>query len=257
MQLGKFWGSTFMYIFDCKKKINDKKKVYHCKSWQRHGSWSTITFVSIRSVVLRPDGDSAAAGEHLWVGEGRGQRSPELHELPDGPAPFHHGDLGPTAAALWHPGDHLRLVHHHRPHHVLPVRTQGQEKTPPRHIKVGVGPRSPPNPTHTHVCTHTRCFSAPIPLCTCEMKVSPVVLLQQTSSFPPLATHFSATQWVPIPDVALSLHVALAVKEKKRNTQKEDLRWNGQEDTLSFHVVLKGTAVLRAEENITIQDSAG
>lgn len=122
--------------------------------------FSTQPHLPFRSVVFRPDGDPAAAGEHLRVGEGRGERGAELNELPDGPAAFHHGDLRAAAAALWHPGHNFCVVHHHGAHHVLPVCAQSQEKTPPRHIRSRHGP-------------HIRRFSAPIPLCTCEMNVSP------------------------------------------------------------------------------------
>lgn len=95
-----------------------------------------------RSLVLRPDSDPAPAGEHLWVREGRGKRGAELHELPDGSASFHHGDLCPTATALRHPSYHFCIIHHHWAHYVLPVRTQSQEKTPPRHIRSRHGPHT-------------------------------------------------------------------------------------------------------------------
>ncbi len=98
-----------------------------------------------RSLVLRPDGDPAPAGEHLWVRAGCRKRGAELHELPDGSASLHHGDLRSTAAALWHPRYHFCIIHHHWAHYVLPVRTQSQEKTSPRHIRSRHGP-------HIHAC---------------------------------------------------------------------------------------------------------
>lgn len=86
-------------------------------------------------MVLRPDSDPAPAGKHLRVGEGCGEWGAELNELPDGSASLHHGDLCATATALWHPSHHFCIIHHHWAHHVLPVCTQSQEKTQPRHIR--------------------------------------------------------------------------------------------------------------------------
>lgn len=103
-------------------------------------------FCFFRSVVVRPDSHTAPAGEHLWVREGRGERGAELHELPDGPASFHHGDLRSSAAALWHLSHHLCAVHHHRSHHVLPICAQSQEKTPPQHIGEWSWPTRTPRP---------------------------------------------------------------------------------------------------------------
>lgn len=114
-------------------------------------------------MVFRPHRHAAPAGEHLWIGEGSGERGAELHELPDGPASFHHGDLRSSAAALWHPSYHFCAIHHHRSHHVFPICAQSQEKTPPQHI------RERARPTHPGL----RCWSALIPLCTCEMNVCP------------------------------------------------------------------------------------
>lgn len=93
-----------------------------------------------RSLVLRLDSDPAPAGEHLWIREGCGERGAELYELPDGSASLHHGDLRSTATALWHPSYNFCIIHHHWAHYVLPVCTQSQEKTPPRHIRSRHGP---------------------------------------------------------------------------------------------------------------------
>lgn len=94
-----------------------------------------------RSLVLRPDSDPAPAGEHLWVREGCCKWGTELYELPDGSASLHHGHLGSTATALWHPSYHFCVIHYHWAHYVLSVCTQSQEKTPPRHIRSRRGPR--------------------------------------------------------------------------------------------------------------------
>ena len=133
-------------------------------------------------MVFRPDSHAAPAGAHLWVREGRGERGAELHELPDGPASFHHGDLRSSAAALWHPGYHFCAIHHHGSHHVFPICAQSQEKTPPQHIGEWAWP------THSGL----RCWSALIPLCTCEWMSAPrlpsAILLQKST--PNLAIHF-------------------------------------------------------------------
>lgn len=95
-----------------------------------------------RPVVLWPDGDPASSRDHLWVRKRRGERSPELHELPDGPASLHHGDLRSPTRTLWHLSYHFCIVHHHRAHDVLHVCTQSKEKTPPGYLDV----------SHIHVC---------------------------------------------------------------------------------------------------------
>lgn len=88
-----------------------------------------------RLVVLRPDCDPASAGDHLWVRAWSGKWGAELHELSNGPAPFYHGDFCSTTSALWHPCYHICNIHHHRAQYVFLVRTQSQEKTPPRNIR--------------------------------------------------------------------------------------------------------------------------
>lgn len=146
--------------------------------------------VCFRSLVLWLDSDTASAGEHLRVRERCGQRRAELHELPDGSAPLHHGDLRSTAAALRHLSHHLCLIHHHRPHHVLPVRAQSQEKTSPRHIRSKHGPHFQAWEAHQHWL-----HSAPVkwmsPSCS-------------SHSTPDLAIHFSTTQRAPVPPLLLS-----------------------------------------------------
>lgn len=139
-----------------------------------------------RFVVFWPDRHAAPAGEHLWIREGRGERGAELYELPDGPASFHHGDLRSSAAALWHPSYHFCAIHHHRSHHVFPICAQSQEKTPPKHIRERARPTLP----------GLRCWSALIPLCTCEMNVCPPLSLSNhiATVHSSLAIHFSKTQ---------------------------------------------------------------
>ncbi|XP_055358936.1 solute carrier family 40 member 1 isoform X1 [Betta splendens] len=121
-------------------RIGERTKSTYVLTCMKYLAFVLTGRLCCRPLVLRPDRDPASAGEHLRVGEGRGQRCAKLHELPDGPAPLHHGDLRSAAAALRHPGHHLGPVHHHRTHHVLPVRAQSQEKTPPRHIRSERGP---------------------------------------------------------------------------------------------------------------------
>lgn len=87
-----------------------------------------------RSLVLWPDSDSALAGNHMWIRAWGGEWSPEFYELPDGPASLPHGHLCTPATTLRPPCHHLRPVHFHGTHHVLPVRQESQEKTTYKHI---------------------------------------------------------------------------------------------------------------------------
>ncbi len=87
-----------------------------------------------RSLVLWPDSDSALAGDHMWIRAWGGEWSPELHELPDGPAALHHGHLCTPATTLRHPCHHLHPVHFHGTHHVLPVCHESKEETTYKHI---------------------------------------------------------------------------------------------------------------------------
>lgn len=87
-----------------------------------------------RPVVIWPDSNSAAAGNHLWVWAWCCKWSPEFNELHDGSATFPHGDLRTTATILWYSCHHLCVVYYCGPHHVLFVCPEGEEETVSQYI---------------------------------------------------------------------------------------------------------------------------
>lgn len=87
-----------------------------------------------RSLVFRPYSDSTLTGNNMWIRAWGGERSPEFHELPDGPPALPHGHLCPSATTLRHSCHRLRSVHFHGTHHVLPVCQESQAETTHRYI---------------------------------------------------------------------------------------------------------------------------
>lgn len=175
-------------------------------------------YLCFRSLVLRPDSDSAPAGEHLWVRKRCGKWSTELYELPDGPAPLHHGHLCSTATALWHPSYYFCTIHHNWAHYVLPVCAQSQKKTPPRYIRSRHGPHIQAWDASTDSTLHmwNECLP-PVPT---------AILLHHST--PDLAIHFSTTQQESVPPRLLSSCRAMC------HSSKQELRWSTVGDTLRF-----------------------